>query len=157
IQLGASGNFVYLLNGDTVSKRDVTIGATDGKHTVIMSGLSAGDKVVIDGVDRLRDGAKVKVVDPASAGGGQAGAGPESGAESSAQGAGQHRHRRNDQSGAAETPAPSNGQANPAPATASPAQGEPSPPAPAPAGPAPRSAAPSGARTEGAPAHGSAK
>ena len=157
IQLGASGNFVYLLNGDTVSKRDVTIGATDGKHTVIMSGLSAGDKVVIDGVDRLRDGAKVKVVDPASAGGGQAGAGPEPGAESSAQGAGQHRHRRHDQSGAGETPAPSNGPINPVPTTASSAPGEPSPPAPAPIGPAPRSAAPSGARTEGAPAHGSAK
>ncbi len=64
IQLGASGNFVYLLNDDaTVSKRDVAIGPTDGKHTVITSGLKAGDKVVIDGVDRLRDGAKVKVVD----------------------------------------------------------------------------------------------
>ena len=30
---------------------------------MITSGLKAGDKVVIDGVDRLRDGAKVKVVD----------------------------------------------------------------------------------------------
>ena len=64
IQLGASGNFVYLLNDDsTVSKRDVTTGPNDGKRTVIASGLKAGDKVVIDGVDRLRDGAKVKVVD----------------------------------------------------------------------------------------------
>ncbi len=63
IQLGASGNFVYLLNEDaTVSKRDVTTGPTDGKRTVIAAGLTAGDKVVIDGVDRLRDGAKVKVV-----------------------------------------------------------------------------------------------
>ena len=64
IQLGASGNFVYLLNDNsTVSKRDVTTGPNDGKRTVIASGLKAGDKVVIDGVDRLRDGAKVKVVD----------------------------------------------------------------------------------------------
>jgi len=64
IQLGASGNFVYLLNEDsTVSKRDVATGPTDGKRTVIASGLKAGDKVVIDGVDRLRDGAKVKVAD----------------------------------------------------------------------------------------------
>ena len=106
IQLGASGNFVYLLNDNsTVSKRDVVIGPTDGKHTVITSGLSAGDKVVIDGVDRLRDGAKVKVVDQAAAESGQAGAG--SGSEraqvrgGSAKGAGQHHHRRHDQSGAA--------------------------------------------------------
>src|SRR5271167_418269 len=104
IQLGASGNFVYLLNDDsTVAKRDVAIGPTDGKHTVITSGLAAGDKVVIDGVDRLRDGAKVKVVDHATAGAGQAaagggleqsGGGPEAG---SANGAGQHHRRRHDQ------------------------------------------------------------
>ena len=109
IQLGASGNFVYLLNEDsTVSKRDVVTGPTDGKHTVITSGLAAGDKVVIDGVDRLRDGAKVKVVDHATAGAGQsgAGAGPGSGGEGSGAGStnggGQHHHRRHDQSGAGE-------------------------------------------------------
>jgi membrane fusion protein, multidrug efflux system len=41
----------------------VTTGPNDGKLTVIASGLKAGDQVVIDGVDRLRDGAKVKIVD----------------------------------------------------------------------------------------------
>jgi multidrug efflux system membrane fusion protein len=101
IQLGASGNFVYFLNDDsTVSKRDVTIGPANGKHTVIASGLKADEKVVIDGVDRLRDGAKVKVVDnpPVAAQGtgqGQGQADP-SGA---AGGAGQHHRRRHDQSG----------------------------------------------------------
>ena len=76
IQLGASGDFVYLLkDNSTVSKRDVAVGPTDGKHTVITSGLAAGDKVVIDGVDRLRDGAKVKVVDPAAARAGRRGSG----------------------------------------------------------------------------------
>ena len=59
IQLGASGNFVYLLDDNsTVSKRDVVIGPTNGKQTVITSGLAAGDTVVIDGADRLRDEAK---------------------------------------------------------------------------------------------------
>ena len=108
IQLGASGDFVYLLKDDlTVAKRDVAIGPADGKHTVITSGLTAGDKVVIDGVDRLRDGAKVKVVDQAPAGNGQAGtgAGPGSGGEGSAAGStnggGQRHKRRHDQTGAA--------------------------------------------------------
>src|SRR5262249_14181380 len=112
IQLGASGNFVYLLNDDaTVAKRDVAIGPTDGKHTVISTGLTAGDKVVIDGVDRLRDGAKVKVVDHPAAGNGQAGTGAGSGSggdgfgAGSAQGAGPH-HGRHDQSGAAGDLAP---------------------------------------------------
>src|SRR6202007_1742111 len=101
----ASGNFVYLLNDNaTVSKRDVAIGPTDGKHTVITSGLKAGDKVVIDGVDRLRDGAKVKVVDHPDAGGGQSGAGASAGwgSEGSGQGNGQHHRHRQDQSGAAD-------------------------------------------------------
>src|ERR1700734_4201667 len=89
IQLGASGNFVYLLNENaTVSKRDVVIGPTDGKRTVITSGLAAGDKVVIDGVRPLRGGAKVKVAEPAAAGAGQAGAA--AGSAAGTNGGGQH-------------------------------------------------------------------
>ena len=41
--------------------RKVTTGPADAKNTVILSGLTAGENVVIDGVDRLRDGAKVVV------------------------------------------------------------------------------------------------
>src|ERR1700734_3346623 len=108
IQLGASGDFVYLLKDDsTVAKRDIAIGPADGKHTVITSGLAAGDKVVIDGVDRLRDDAKVKVVDHAPAGNAQAGtgAGPGSGGEGSAAGStnagGRHTNGRHHQGGPA--------------------------------------------------------
>jgi multidrug efflux system membrane fusion protein len=68
VQLGPSGNFVYLLNDDsTVSKRDVVIGPVNGKVTTITKGLVAGDKVVIDGVDRLRDGAKVALAENTTA------------------------------------------------------------------------------------------
>jgi len=42
----------------------VTLGPSDGKNTVIASGLAAGDTVVIDGTDRLSDGAKIKVAPP---------------------------------------------------------------------------------------------
>jgi multidrug efflux system membrane fusion protein len=89
IQIGPSDtNFVYVLNADfTVSKRDVELVPkrdvdgdptdgksrkilTDGKNTKIMSGLAVGEKVVIDGVDRLRDGAMV-VVNEAVPGGAQ--------------------------------------------------------------------------------------
>jgi len=161
IQLGASGNFVYLLNEDsTVSKRDVVTGPTDGKHTVITSGLAAGDKVVIDGVDRLRDGAKVKVVDHTTAGAGQAGAGagPGSGGEGSGAGStnggGQHHHRRHDQSGAGEDSAAPAAPPNPAPATDASSQGaapgRASSTTPAPASPATPSAARSGAPAQGA-------
>ncbi len=80
VQIGPSGNFVYLLNDDgAVSKRDVVTGPSNGKSSTIASGLAAGDKVVIDGVDRLRDGANVTVVGD--------GAGPSAGGSKRAAGA----------------------------------------------------------------------
>ncbi|MGT2475884.1 efflux RND transporter periplasmic adaptor subunit [Paraburkholderia terrae] len=61
VQTGAPGDFVYLVNANnTVAVHKVTIGPGDGKHTVIASGLSAGDVVVTDGTDRLNDGAKIQ-------------------------------------------------------------------------------------------------
>ena len=59
---GAPGNYVYLVNkNDTVSVHKVTIGPSDGRNTVISSGLNAADTVVINGTDRLSDGAKIKI------------------------------------------------------------------------------------------------
>jgi membrane fusion protein, multidrug efflux system len=71
VQTGAPGEFVYLVNSDdTVAVQKVTIGPSDGKNTVILSGLSAGQTVVTDGMDRLSDGAKIKLggANPAASG-----------------------------------------------------------------------------------------
>jgi multidrug efflux system membrane fusion protein len=66
---GAPGSFVYKLGDDgTVSVQTVTPGPTDGETTSITAGLSPGDVVVIDGTDRLKDGAKVTVVTDSGAG-----------------------------------------------------------------------------------------
>jgi membrane fusion protein, multidrug efflux system len=63
IQRGAPGAYVYVINADnTVSVRQITTGAVDGNITQVRNGLSAGERVVIDGTDRLRDGLKVTVV-----------------------------------------------------------------------------------------------
>jgi multidrug efflux system membrane fusion protein len=60
IQRGASGNYVYTINRDsTVSMQTVTLGPTDGAKVAIASGLEPGEKVVVDGADRLRDGSPV--------------------------------------------------------------------------------------------------
>ncbi len=65
IQDGAPGAYVYVVNpDDTVSVQDVTTGPTDGTNTVITKGLSPGDVVVTDGVDRLKDGAKISIAGP---------------------------------------------------------------------------------------------
>jgi multidrug efflux system membrane fusion protein len=81
---GAPGNYVYFVNknakakddkdkddkngnGDTVSVHPVTLGPSDGKNTVITKGLNVGDTVVVDGTDRLSDGAKIKIAPPQGA------------------------------------------------------------------------------------------
>jgi multidrug efflux system membrane fusion protein len=66
---GAPGDYVYLVNAnDTVSVRKVTLGPSDGTNTAILSGLSLGDSVVVDGTDRLSDGAKISVAKTAPPG-----------------------------------------------------------------------------------------
>ena len=63
IQHGTPGTFVYLVNADnTVTVRVVKPGTAQGGSVAIEDGLLAGDQVVIDGLDKLREGAKVEPV-----------------------------------------------------------------------------------------------
>jgi membrane fusion protein, multidrug efflux system len=62
IQRGVPGTFVYLVNADnTVSVRPVKLGVTDGDRVEVLSGLEVGDRIVIDGADKLRDGTTIIV------------------------------------------------------------------------------------------------
>jgi multidrug efflux system membrane fusion protein len=62
IQRGVPGTFVYLVNDDsTVSVRKVVLGITDGNRVEVSSGLAPGDRIVVDGADKLRDGAKINI------------------------------------------------------------------------------------------------
>jgi len=62
IQHDNQGPFVYVVNPDqTVQQRRVTIGGTEGEKVAILSNLAANESVVIEGIDRLRDGGKVDV------------------------------------------------------------------------------------------------
>jgi len=62
IQRGAPGAYVYVINANnTVSVQPITVGPTDGPMAAVTSGLSAGQRVVVDGLDRLRDGARVTI------------------------------------------------------------------------------------------------
>ncbi len=59
---GASGQFVYRVKPDhTVTVQPVKIGPIDGERTSIASGLQAGETVVIDGSDRLREGTQITI------------------------------------------------------------------------------------------------
>jgi membrane fusion protein, multidrug efflux system len=65
IQRGADGSFVFVVTPEkTVNQRNVTTGVQDGDNIQILAGLKAGDTVVVDGADRLRDGADVEIPNP---------------------------------------------------------------------------------------------
>jgi multidrug efflux system membrane fusion protein len=86
---GAPGAYVYVINADnTVSVRQIKTSAVDGNLTAVTSGLQAGERVVIDGTDRLRDGMHVSIAAEA----GQAA--PAAGAPTKGGGEGQHSGRR---------------------------------------------------------------
>ena len=103
IQRGAPGTYTYLVGADaTVTVRPVKIGVTDGDKVQIVSGLAVGDRVVIDGADRLREGAHVSAKDATPARstppGGQA-AGPADTPAASGAGADQPAHAHHQPNG----------------------------------------------------------
>lgn len=63
IAAGASGSYVYVIDdADKVSVRPVSTGVINQDLTVISSGLKVGERVVTDGLDRLRAGSTIQVV-----------------------------------------------------------------------------------------------
>jgi multidrug efflux system membrane fusion protein len=61
VQRGAQGMFVYVAKDDnTVTVRPVKVGPSEGPLTAIEAGVAPGETVVVDGVDRLREGAKIE-------------------------------------------------------------------------------------------------
>jgi multidrug efflux system membrane fusion protein len=65
VQRGEPGTFVYVIEANnTVSVRPVKLGPTDEGNVAVLSGLKAGERVVTDGTDRLREGASVTVPAP---------------------------------------------------------------------------------------------
>jgi len=62
IQRGSKGTFAYVVKADkTVAMTPVKVGPTDGTVVAALSGLQVGDRVVVDGADKLRDGTTVSL------------------------------------------------------------------------------------------------
>jgi multidrug efflux system membrane fusion protein len=65
---GVVSTFVYIVNADhTVAVRPIALGVVDGERVAVSSGLAAGEIVVTEGGDRLRDGAQVLLPQSAAA------------------------------------------------------------------------------------------
>ena len=141
VQRGAQGTFVYVVKPDSsVTVRRVRIGTTEGDWVSIQGDLAAGDKVVTDGADRLREGAKVEVIAPLARPGGAGGFGGMSGTAGMARPSASQPNAAQAAARAASTDR--SGRANPSP----PADGS----ATAPTSPFTPSAAPSAAPPPGA-------
>jgi multidrug efflux system membrane fusion protein len=64
IQFGSRGTYVYTVNEQFVATiREVTLGPSDGTWQAVTKGLAPGERVVLEGLDRLRDGRGVTLVD----------------------------------------------------------------------------------------------
>lgn len=93
VQVGSIGSFVYLVDdSNKVSIQRIVTGRVDGSVTAVREGLQAGQRVVVEGMDRLREGATVDVVSvdgkevAAAAKPGAGGRGPRGGGASRAEG-----------------------------------------------------------------------
>src|SRR5674476_700038 len=63
IQRGVIGTFVYVVKEDqTVSVQPLILGPTEDEKVAVLEGLQPGERVVVDGADKLREGMKVKLV-----------------------------------------------------------------------------------------------
>ena len=103
---GPTGDFVYVLNDDrTVTQVTVVQGIATADTVQITKGLEVGERVITEGGDRLKDGAKVSLP-------GDAASGPRRGASGAAGASGARggRHHRDGASGAdGGAPAPADG------------------------------------------------
>lgn len=68
-------NFVYVARGDSAKQQKVQLGPRLRDEIVILNGIRNGDKIVTDGVQKLRDGGKIQISAPGAAVAGPAAAG----------------------------------------------------------------------------------
>jgi membrane fusion protein (multidrug efflux system) len=67
IQQVGNRTFVYIAGSDgSAISRDIRVGGRRDGEAVVLQGLRAGEKIVLDGTSKLRDGQKIKVVESGS-------------------------------------------------------------------------------------------
>jgi len=54
--------FVYVVNGETVDKTNIQIGKRNFGKVSVLDGVSEGDQIVVEGVSKIRDKSKIKIM-----------------------------------------------------------------------------------------------
>lgn len=62
LSITSGKRFAFVVKGDKVERRELTIGVDEGNWLEVAKGLSAGEEVVTTGIDAIGDGSKVRVV-----------------------------------------------------------------------------------------------
>jgi multidrug efflux system membrane fusion protein len=64
VQYGSEGAFVFVIGEDTrATRRMLELGPANAGRIVVQAGLAEGERVVVEGVDRLHDGRDVQIVE----------------------------------------------------------------------------------------------
>jgi membrane fusion protein (multidrug efflux system) len=64
IIIQGSNAFVYVVNGENVKKKDIEIGKRNFGKVSVVSGVVEGDLVISEGISKVRDKVKVKIIKP---------------------------------------------------------------------------------------------
>ncbi|WP_337186309.1 efflux RND transporter periplasmic adaptor subunit [Phenylobacterium sp.] len=63
VQRGATGPYVYVVGADNLARRrELRLGPGDGERVSVLHGLTAGERVVLEGFDRVKDGGPVEII-----------------------------------------------------------------------------------------------
>jgi membrane fusion protein, multidrug efflux system len=63
VQFGAQGTFVYVVDGASkAAMRKVQLGSSEGDRVAVVTGVSPGENVVLEGLDQLREGREVEII-----------------------------------------------------------------------------------------------
>lgn len=73
LTLDSIGDAVFVVDGGSAKRRDVTLGVREGDHVEVLGGLEEGERVVSVGQDSLSDGTPIEVLDATGAPESQAG------------------------------------------------------------------------------------
>lgn len=63
VQYGSKGTYVYTIKEGKATMRPLKLGATEGSKVAVLEGLSEGEPVVLEGIDRLHEGKDVKIME----------------------------------------------------------------------------------------------